>query len=323
MPKSYFVSKIDPFDQDHKKYFQIPLFYFERNHSKGNGESMFLISTKTMLLKAQREGYAVPAFNIHNLETLQVVAETAAELRAPLIVAGTPGTFSYAGTGNLIAIAADLARSLDHPLAIHLDHHESHADIEAKVSAGIRSVMIDGSHLPFAENVALVQQVTQYCLRYDASVEAELGRLGGQEDDLNVDSQDARFTSPEQAQRFVELTGVDSLAVAIGTAHGLYDHEPELDFERLAAIRQCVNVPLVLHGASGLPAADIRRAIALGVCKVNVATELKMAFSGALKAYLQAHPQASDPRHYLQPAKTAMKEVVRKVIGVCGCEGKL
>lgn len=284
---------------------------------------MYLISTRTMLTKAQQEGYAVPAFNIHNLETLQVVAETAAELRAPLIVAGTPGTFSYAGTGNLIAIAADLACALDHPLAMHLDHHETLADIEARVVAGIRSVMIDGSHLPFSENVALTQRVTQFCHRYDASVEAELGRLGGQEDDLHVDSRDARFTSPEQAKTFVELTGVDSLAVAIGTAHGLYDHEPELDFDRLAAIRQCVDVPLVLHGASGLPDADIRRAIALGVCKVNVATELKMAFSAALKDYLQAHPQASDPRHYLQPAKAAMKEVVRKVIGVCGCEGKL
>jgi tagatose 1,6-diphosphate aldolase GatY/KbaY len=284
---------------------------------------MFIISTKTMLSKAQREGYAVPAFNIHNLETLQVVVETAAELRSPLIVAGTPGTFSYAGIGNIVAIAADLAKTYNQPLAIHLDHHEALADIERKVHAGVRSVMIDGSHLPYAENVAVVKTVTDFCHRYDVSVEAELGRLGGQEDDLIVDAKDTRFTNPQQAQDFIEKTGIDSLAVAIGTAHGLYSEEPKLDFDRLAEIRQTVEVPLVLHGASGLPAADIRRAIGLGVCKVNVATELKIAFSDALKAYLLSHPNASDPRHYMVPAKVAMKEVVRKVIHDCGCEGKL
>ncbi|MCF6955267.1 class II fructose-bisphosphate aldolase, partial [Klebsiella pneumoniae] len=159
--------------------------------------------------------------------------------------------------------------------------------------------------------------------RYDASVEAELGRLGGVEDDLVVDAKDALYTNPEQAREFVARTGIDSLAVAIGTAHGLYTAEPKLDFERLAAIRDCVDVPLVLHGASGLPDSDIRRAISLGVCKVNVATELKIAFSDALKAYFLENPGANDPRHYMKPAKAAMKEVVRKVIHVCGCEGQL
>lgn len=284
---------------------------------------MYIISTKAMLNKAQQEGYAVPAFNIHNLETLQVVVETAAELRSPLIVAGTPGTFSYAGTGNIVAIAGDLAKTFNQPLAIHLDHHEQLADIESKVLSGVRSVMIDGSHHPFATNIELVKKVTDYCHRYDVSVEAELGRLGGQEDDLVVEGKDALYTNPEQAFEFVQQTGIDSLAVAIGTAHGLYAAEPKLDFDRLEEIRQRVNVPLVLHGASGLSADDIRRAISLGICKVNVATELKIAFSGALKSYLASHPDASDPRHYMVPAKFAMKEVVRKVIADCGCEGKL
>ncbi|HAU4328320.1 tagatose bisphosphate family class II aldolase [Citrobacter freundii] len=284
---------------------------------------MFIISSKTMLRKAQQEGYAVPAFNIHNLETLQVVVETAAELRSPLIVAGTPGTFSYAGVGNIVAIASELARSWNHPLAIHLDHHEKIIDIQEKVAAGVRSVMIDGSHLPFADNIALVRNVTDYCHRYDVSVEAELGRLGGQEDDLIVDGKDALYTHPEQAHEFVTKTGIDSLAVAIGTAHGLYTAEPKLDFERLEEIRQRVDIPLVLHGASGLPPQDIKRAISLGVCKVNVATELKIAFSNALKNYLSTHADASDPRHYMVPAKAAMKEVVSKVIADCGCEGKL
>ena len=284
---------------------------------------MYIISTKAMLNKAQQEGYAVPAFNIHNLETLQVVVETAAELRSPLIVAGTPGTFSYAGTGNIVAIAGDLAKTFNQPLAIHLDHHEQLADIESKVLSGVRSVMIDGSHHPFATNIELVKKVTDYCHRYDVSVEAELGRLGGQEDDLVVEVKDALYTNPEQAFEFVRQTGIDSLAVAIGTAHGLYAAEPKLDFDRLEEIRQRVNVPLVLHGASGLSADDIRRAISLGICKVNVATELKIAFSGALKSNLASHPDPSDPRHYMVPAKVAMKEVVRKVIADCGCEGKL
>ncbi|MDR9889606.1 tagatose bisphosphate family class II aldolase [Pseudenterobacter timonensis] len=284
---------------------------------------MYIISTKAMLQKAQREGYAVPAFNVHNLETLQVVVETSAGLHAPLIVAGTPGTFSYAGTGNIVAIAGDLAKTWNHPLAIHLDHHESFDDIRQKVKAGVRSAMIDGSHLAFADNVALVKKVTDYCHRYDVSVEAELGRLGGQEEDLVVDGKDALYTSPQQAREFVTLTGIDSLAVAIGTAHGLYTAAPVLDFDRLAQIRQQVDIPLVLHGASGLSGADIGRAIRSGICKVNVATELKIAFSDALKTYFASHPDASDPRHYMVPAKAAMKEVVRKVIADCGCEGKL
>ena len=284
---------------------------------------MYVISSKNMLLKAQKGGYAVPAFNIHNLETMQVVVETAASMRSPLILAGTPGTYSYAGTGNIVSIASDMAKQWDLPLAIHLDHHEVLDDICQKVQAGIRSVMIDGSHLAFEENVALVKSVVEMSHRYDASVEAELGRLGGVEDDLVVDAKDALYTNPDQAREFVERTGIDSLAVAIGTAHGLYHHEPKLDFERLAAIRERVDIPLVLHGASGLADADIRRAISLGVCKVNVATELKIAFSDALKHYLENNPTASDPRHYLQPAKAAMRDVVQKVIHVCGCEGQL
>lgn len=287
------------------------------------GKDMFITSSKQMLLDAQRKGYAVPAFNIHNLETLQVVVETAAQLRSPLIVAGTPGTFRYADTANLVALAGSLAQLWNHPLALHLDHHENADDIYTRVAMGVRSVMIDGSHLPFEKNIDLVTKVTDFCHRCDVSVEAELGQLAGQEEHLRIDEKDARYTQPRQAKEFVMRTGVDSLAVAIGTAHGLYQSHPQLDFERLEAIRQAVTVPLVLHGASGLPRSDIRQAIALGVCKVNVATELKCAFSSGLKNYFAAHPEENDPRHYMAPAKAAMKEVVRQVIENCGSEGQL
>ena len=284
---------------------------------------MSIISSNHMLKKAQKENYAVPAFNIHNLETMQVVVETVAELQSPVILAGTPGTYSYAGTENIIAIAYELSKKHNVPLALHLDHHESYQDIINKIDAGVRSVMIDGSHFPFEENINIVKQVVEYAHRYDVSVEAELGRLGGIEDDLVVDAKDALYTNPQQAVEFIEKTGIDSLAIAIGTAHGLYKSDPKLDFDRLSEIRSIVDIPLVLHGASGVPDKDVRECIKRGICKVNVATELKIAFADALKSYLIENPDANDPRHYMKPAKLAMKEIVKKIITTCGCAGKL
>ncbi|NRN27925.1 tagatose bisphosphate family class II aldolase [Photorhabdus heterorhabditis] len=284
---------------------------------------MYLISSRQMLKKALREGYAVPAFNVHNLETVQVVAETAARLASPVILAGTPATFSYAGTDYLVSICQEAARRHNLPLALHLDHHEELEDISHKVTAGVRSVMIDGSHLPFEENIRKVIEVVRFCLRYDVSVEAELGRLEGQEDDLNVSNTDSFFTDPLAAKAFVARTGIDSLAVAIGSAHGLYHGEPHLDFERLAAIREQVDIPLVLHGASGIPEAMVQQAIALGVCKVNVATDLKIAFADAVKSYFIQHPDANDPRKYIVPGKQAMQAVVEEKIRICGSAGKL
>lgn len=295
----------------------------KKSVEKQKEENMSIISTKYVLEKAQKGGYAVPAFNIHNLETLQVVVEAAAEMKSPVILAGTPGTYSYGGVENIVGIVEALSKEHDIPLSLHLDHHEDYDDIKYKVDAGIRSAMIDGSHLAFEENVALVKKVVELCHKNDVSVEAELGRLGGAEDDLVVDEKDTLYTNPKQALEFVERTGIDSLAVAIGTAHGLYKSEPKLDFERLEEIRNTVSIPLVLHGASGLPDEDIKRAIGLGICKVNVATELKIAFSGALKEYFNENPDAEDPRKYMKPAKAAMKEVVKKVIRVCGSQDKL
>ncbi|MBF4317070.1 ketose-bisphosphate aldolase, partial [Vibrio anguillarum] len=220
-------------------------------------------------------------------------------------------------------ICKEAAHKHSIPLVLHLDHHEDLQDIRTKVDHGIRSVMIDGSHHAFDQNIEIVRSVVQYCNRFDASVEAELGRLGGQEDDLIVDSANALMTDPASAAEFVRRTGIDSLAVAIGTAHGLYKAEPKLDFDRLDKIRSVVDIPLVLHGASGVPDEMVRRCIDLGVCKVNVATELKIAFSNAVKQHFAEHPDANDPRKYITPGKAAMKQVVMDKIHMCGSEGKL
>ncbi|SLM61434.1 MULTISPECIES: tagatose bisphosphate family class II aldolase [Dickeya] len=284
---------------------------------------MYLISSHEMLKDARRRGYAIPAFNIHNLETVQVVARTAARLCSPVILAGTPGTYRHAGVEYLISICQAAAQEHRIPLVLHLDHHEDEQDIRHKIEAGIHSAMIDASHFPFEENIEKVQRVVSFCHRMGASVEAELGQLGGQEDDLMVDAAQANFTDPLKAAEFVRRTGIDSLAVAIGTAHGLYKAQPRLDFARLAEIRTQVDIPLVLHGASGVAEADVRRCIGLGVCKVNVATELKIAFADAMKAFLSRHPDASDPRQYLVPAMTAMEDVVEAKIRMCMSDNKL
>lgn len=281
-----------------------------------------LTNTKKMLLDAQANGYAVPAFNIHNLETVQAVTETAEALRSPVILAATPGTFSYAGRDYIQAIAETAAARCTIPVALHLDHHEEIDDIRESLQLGTKSVMIDASHHPFAENAAIVEKVVQYAKQKDATVEAELGRLGGKEDDLVVNEADAYYTDPDAAKEFVDRTGIDSLAVAIGTAHGLYASEPKIDFDRLADIQKRVSIPLVLHGASGIPEQDVRRCIELGCAKVNIATELKIPFSDKLRRFLNEHPDASDPRTYIAPAKEAMKKIVEEKIYMCMSNGR-
>lgn len=270
-----------------------------------------------MLLNAQKEGYAVPAFNIHNLETIQTVVETAAEMRSPVILAATPGTMNFAGRAYIQAIAETAAKEYDIPIALHLDHHDSYESILESLKLGTKSVMIDGSHLPFEENIAITKKVVATAHEYGATVEAELGRLVGQEDDMTVDEKDAVYTDPDAAVEFVKQTGIDSLAVAIGTAHGLYKAEPKLDFERLEKIRSLVDIPLVLHGASGISKEDVQKCISLGITKVNVSTELKIPFSTALREYLVAHSDETDPRKYMAAAKAKMKETVREKILIC------
>jgi len=278
-----------------------------------------ILSTREMLIKAQKDGYAVPAFNIHNMETLQVVVETAFEMRSPVIIAGTPSTISdYAGPDYIKAMAEVAAGKYNIPIAIHLDHFEDVPVIKKDIDIGFRSCMIDASKEAFEKNIEIVKDVVEYAHKFDTTVEAELGKLGGKEDDLVVDEKDSMYTNPDDAVEFVNRTGVDSLAVAIGTAHGLYKGKAKLDFDRLVEIRKKVSVPLVLHGASDVPDELVKKAISLGICKVNIATDLKIPFSNEVKKYFIANPDANDPRKYMTPGKEAMKEIVKHKIEVCG-----
>lgn len=281
-----------------------------------------LQNTKDMLNKARKEGYAVPAFNIHNLETIQTVIEAAVEMRSPIILAATPGTMTYGGRAYIQAIAEVAARENDIPIALHLDHHETIESIEESLKLGTKSVMIDGSHNSFEENIELTKKVVDLAHSYGATVEAELGKLVGQEDDLIVEAKDAAYTDPDTVVEFVERTGVDTLAVAIGTGHGVYETKPDLDFERLETIKNLIDIPIILHGASGISKEDVQKCISLGCAKVNISTELKIPFSTALRQYLIEHPNESDTRKYMAPAKQKMKEAAIEKILICMSDGK-
>ncbi len=282
----------------------------------------YIVNTKDMLIRARKEGFAVPAFNIHNLETIQTVVEAASELNSPLILAATPGTMKYAGRAYIQAIAETAAKENNIPIALHLDHHETVESIKESLQLGVKSVMIDGSQYSLKENIEITKRVVDLAHQYGATVEAELGKLVGQEDDIIVKAEDAEYTDPNSAVEFVEKTGVDSLAVAIGTGHGVYTTKPKLDFERLKQIKDLVAIPLVLHGASGISKADVQHCISLGCTKVNISTELKIPFSSALRDFLIEHPDETDTRKYMSPAKEAMKKVAKEKIMMCKSNDK-
>lgn len=278
----------------------------------------FVTSTQ-MLLDAQRGRYAVGAFNIENMEMAQAVIEAAVEARAPVMLQTTPSTVRYASPRVFAGIVAALAGAADVPVALHLDHGESFALAEDALAAGYTSLMIDGSGLPLEENATLSRRVVEMAAGR-VPIEAELGRVGGKEDDLVAEA-DAG-TDPAQAAAFVAATGVSSLAIAIGTAHGFYAGTPVLDKQRLSDIRAVVDVPLVLHGASGLPNDDVRDCITRGICKVNFATELRAAYTDGVREALAADPDLYDPKKLGQRAKQHVKALVLAKIAVCGCGGK-
>ncbi len=280
---------------------------------------MPLVRSKELLLDAQKNHYAVGAFNVENMEMMQAVIAAAEAENAPVILQTTPSTLKYADTSLYSAMAKAVAQKTFVPVAIHLDHGSSAELCEKAAKDGYTSLMIDGSKLPLDENIALAKQVVEMAKTFDIcpSVEAELGKLGGKEDDLEVKEGEDTCTDPVEAVKFVEESGIDSLAVAIGTAHGFYKGEPKLEFERLAEINKVVSVPLVLHGTSGVSDEDVKKAISLGICKVNFATELRVAYSDAVKAYIANDPTVYDPKKYGAMGREAVTNLVRHRIKIC------
>lgn len=283
---------------------------------------MALVPMSQILTKAQSLGYAVGGFNMNNLESLQAIIEVAEEERSPVIVQLSEGALKYVGIEYAEVCVKAAASKVTVPVALHLDHGGSFAKIIQCIRHGFSSVMIDGSKLPFEENVALVEKVVEAAKAIGVTVEAELGKIGGTEDDHTVDEREASMTVPEEAQTFVEKTKVDALAIAIGTAHGPYKGKPELDFERLTAIRKLVDIPLVLHGASGVYDQDIQKAISLGICKININTDFQQVFSGKIRQILLNDSEIYDPRKVIGPGKEAMKEKVREKIRLMGSNNR-
>ena len=274
---------------------------------------MALVTSQKLLLDAQKNGYAVGAFNVENMEMVQAVVSAAEELHAPVILQTTPGTLNYADENYFFANVRTAAERAGVPVVLHLDHGDSFARTMKAFRAGYTSVMIDGSRLPFEENVVVTRLVTDACHAAGVPVEAELGTVGGKEDDLAV-VKDSPYTDPQEAAEFAGRTGIDSLAVGIGTAHGFYKGEPCVDLERLRMIRAAVDIPLVLHGTSGVPDETVAEAVKRGICKVNYATELRVAFSEGVKTVMAADPDVYDPKKYNKAGRERVKELVRKRI---------
>lgn len=308
---------------------------------------MALVTSNEMFAKALKKDYAVGAFNVNNMEIIQGIVDAAKEENAPLILQVSAGARKYARPAYLIKLveAAILDTGLD--IVLHLDHGEDFDICKKCVDDGFSSVMIDGSKHSFEDNIALTKQVVEYAHAHGVSVEAELGKLAGIEDDINVSDASAKFTDPQEAKEFVERTGVDSLAIAIGTSHGAYKFKgnPYLDFERLKTIHSLIpSTPLVLHGAStvlpefvnlcnkyggeipgaqGVPEEMIREAAKHGVCKVNIDTDLRLAMTAEIRRYLNENPQEFDPRKYLGPARDAIQKMVQhKIKNVLNASGE-
>lgn len=281
---------------------------------------MSLVTSKKLMLDAQKNHYAIGAFNVENMEMVQAVIAAAEELRSPVIIQTTPGTLKYAAPELYYANVAAAAAAATVPVVMHLDHGSSFDLAMRTLRAGYTSVMIDGSHSVFEENIAITKSVVDAAHAMGVPVEAELGKVGGKEDDL--DGGNGGYTVPSEATEFVERTGVDALAVAIGTAHGVYKGIPKLDVERLSQIREVVSIPLVLHGTSGVPDEAVRDCIARGVCKVNYATDLRIAFTNGVKEYIRKNPDVYDPKKYSAVGREKVKQYVMQKILVCGSNEK-
>lgn len=309
---------------------------------------MPLVTTKEMFKKAYEGGYAIGAFNVNNMEIVQGITEAAAEERCSVILQASMGARKFAGPIYLRKLVEAAIEKTDLPLVLHLDHGPDFEACKDCIDSGFTSVMIDGSHLPFEENIKLTRRVVEYAHDHGVVVEGELGRLAGVEDDVNVSAEDALYTDPAEVEEFVSRTGVDSLAIAIGTSHGAFKFkgEPKMRFDILEEVaRRLPSFPIVLHGASsvmpeyveminqfggkmdgaqGVPEEMLRKASSMAVCKINVDSDLRLALTGAIRKHLAENPGHFDPRQYMTPARDAIKNVVRhKIAHVLGCANTL
>lgn len=283
---------------------------------------MRLISGKQMLEKARAEGYAVGAFSVHNAEMIQAVLSAAEEERAPVMLQIGQRVIQSVGMEAMMRLVESIGKSYDVEVSVHLDHSNRFEQVMKALQLSFQSVMYDGSHLPLDENIANTKQVAKAAHALGVSVEGELGRIAGTEDDITVLEEEAMLTDPEEAVRFVEETDVDYLAVAIGTAHGFYKGEPKIHFERLEQISRAVRVPLVLHGGSGVPDQLVQRAIRFGIAKVNVDTELRCAFVEGLQFAFKHNPQEYHLSELYREAKKRLKEKVKEKIKCFGSSGR-
>ncbi|MFR7758866.1 MAG: class II fructose-1,6-bisphosphate aldolase [Christensenellales bacterium] len=310
---------------------------------------MPLVTTKEMFEKAYNGGYAIGAFNVNNMEIVQGITEAAAELNAPLILQVSKGARAYANHTYLMKLVEAAVIETGLPIALHLDHGDSFDICKSCIDGGFTSVMIDASSKSFEENIEITKKVVEYAHDHGVVVEAELGTLAGIEDEVKVSAEDSSYTRPEDVQEFVERTGCDSLAIAIGTSHGAYKFkpgtDPKLRFDILEEVeKRLPNFPIVLHGASsvpqefvriinenggnmpgaiGVPEDQLRKAASMAVCKINIDSDLRLAMTASIRQYLNQHPDHFDPRQYLKPARAAIKDMVaHKIVDVLGCNGK-
>lgn len=304
-----------------------------------------LVTNKELQHAAKKGKYAVGAFNTSNIEITQAIIEAHEEMNAPVIVATSTSAIEYCGIDVLAGVVRQLAMNAKIPVSLHLDHGTDFDLIVGCIRNGWTSIMIDGSHEPLEGNIAVTKKIVGICHAVGVSVEAELGRLGGIEDNIAVDEKDARLTDPDEAVRFVEESGCDTLAIAIGTSHGAYKFkgDAKLAFDRLKVLAEKIDIPLVLHGASsvipeiiakankyganlgaakGVPVEDIKKAIAMGITKVNIDTDLRLAFTAGVREILTNKPELFDPRKIVGAGRKAIKEVVKNKIDVLGCANK-
>ena len=310
---------------------------------------MPLVTSKEMFEKADKGGYAIGAFNVNNMEIIQGITGAASKLNAPVILQVSKGARAYANRTYLMKLVEAAVIETGLPICLHLDHGDSFELCKSCIDDGFTSVMIDASSKPFAENIALTRQVVEYAHDHGVVVEAELGTLAGIEDEVNVSAEDSSYTRPEEVQEFVDKTGCDSLAIAIGTSHGAYKFKPgtkpQLRFDVLEEVeKKLPGFPIVLHGSSsvpqefvakinqyggnmpgaiGVPEDQLRKAASMAVCKINIDSDLRLAMTASIREYMALHPDHFDPRQYLKPARQAIEDMVaHKIVDVLGCDGK-